>query len=118
MKFIIDAHLPPSLCGIFRNKGYDAIHTSELPAQNATSDQQITLIALAEDRTVITKDSDFWDSFVLRKQPRKLVLVKTGNISTADLKNVFEQHFDRLIQALSLHEVVILRKDSLEVFSS
>jgi len=76
MKFIIDAHLPPSLCDLFKEKGFDAIHTSHLAKKNATSDNQITELSMKEKRIVITKDSNFWDSFVLKKEPHKLVLVK------------------------------------------
>ena len=38
MKFLVDAQLPVKLAQILRQKGYDAIHTKELPHQNQTSD--------------------------------------------------------------------------------
>ena len=114
MKFIIDAHLPPSLCNLFKEKGFDAIHTSQLPQKNATSDNQITELSMKEERIVITKDSDFWDSFVLKKEPHKLVLVKIGNSSTADLKAIFENCFDDLINSLKENEVIILQKGGIE----
>ena len=59
MKFIVDAHLPPSLCNLFKEKGFDAIHTSELPQKNTTSDNQITELSMNEERIVITKESTF-----------------------------------------------------------
>jgi len=31
VKFLIDAHLPPSLCRSLAAEGHDAIHTSGLP---------------------------------------------------------------------------------------
>jgi predicted nuclease of predicted toxin-antitoxin system len=33
MKFLIGAHLPPSLRGVFQAAGHDAIHTLDLPDQ-------------------------------------------------------------------------------------
>lgn len=41
MKFIVDAQLPKSLAYALREKGFDAIHTSELPDGNETTDAEI-----------------------------------------------------------------------------
>jgi predicted nuclease of predicted toxin-antitoxin system len=41
MKFIVDAHLPKTLAYSLREKGFDVLHTSELPAGNDTSDTEI-----------------------------------------------------------------------------
>ena len=38
MKFLVDAHLPPSLCAVLARHGHDAKHTLDLPAKNATKD--------------------------------------------------------------------------------
>ena len=59
MKFIVDAQLPPSLAKLLQEKGYDAIHTMDLPNQNDTPDEEINQLSLAQERIVITKDSDF-----------------------------------------------------------
>lgn len=113
MKFLIDAQLPPSLKGIFKRKGFDVVHTLDLPLQNDTQDEQINQLSIIEQRIVITKDKDFYDSFILRKVPFKLVLVKTGNVSTQDLKALFEKHFDELIEKLQNHSLVFLTKENI-----
>jgi predicted nuclease of predicted toxin-antitoxin system len=38
-------------------------------------------ISMQQERIVVTKDRDFLDSFLLRQQPYKLLLVTTGNIT-------------------------------------
>lgn len=43
-----------------------------------------------------------------------LLLVKVGNMSTADLKAIFTTHFNLLIEALQTNDVVILRKNMIE----
>ena len=64
MKFLVDAQLPIRLARFLQSNGYDALHTRELPEQNATSDTQINLISIEQKRVIITKDSDFVDSFM------------------------------------------------------
>jgi predicted nuclease of predicted toxin-antitoxin system len=62
MKFIVDAQLPKSLSDFLKTKGYDSLHTLELPEMNRTGDTAIAEKADAEGRIVITKDADFLDS--------------------------------------------------------
>lgn len=75
MKFLVDAHLPRRLALFLQQAGYDAIHTLDLAHRNRTPDAQINQVSLAEQRIVITKDADFVDSFWLRQEPWKLLLV-------------------------------------------
>ena len=65
MKFIVDAQLPKLLSDLLNNRGFDSIHTLDLPNKNSTSDKEITEIAFNEKRIVITKDNDFLESFIL-----------------------------------------------------
>lgn len=85
MKFLLDAQLPPSLKQIFLENGHDCIHTLDLVHGNNTPDKTITSLSISEQRIVITKDSDFYDSFLVKGEPYKLVLVKLGNTSKKDL---------------------------------
>ena len=48
MKFLIDAQLPKVLAEFFRERGFDAVHTLELPNKNVTGDSEINRISLAE----------------------------------------------------------------------
>lgn len=41
MKFIVDAQLPKTLAQSLRDKGFDVVHTSELPDGNDTTDDEI-----------------------------------------------------------------------------
>jgi predicted nuclease of predicted toxin-antitoxin system len=38
MRFLVDAHLPPSLCAVLARHGHNANHTLDVPAKNATKD--------------------------------------------------------------------------------
>lgn len=63
MKFLIDAQLPKSLARFLIERGFDAIHTLDLPNKNLTGDDEINRISLAENRVVISKDADFYDRY-------------------------------------------------------
>ena len=113
MKFLIDAHLPPSLKKTFLSKGFDTIHTLDLPLQNDTADSEINRIVTEQERILITKDDDFYDTFIIKHIPAKLVLVKTGNTGKNDLKALFEVNFERIINLLEENDLLILTKQTL-----
>ncbi len=81
MKFLVDAQLPAKLVQLLRTAGHDAIHTSELPEGNRTTDQALARKADGEGRVVVTKDRDFRDGHLLSRSPRHLLVVTTGNIT-------------------------------------
>lgn len=117
MKFLIDAQLPKSLSDLLNTKGHDSIHTLELPKANLTPDTEIISISVAEHRIVISKDVDFLESFLLANNPKKLVLVKTGNIKNAELLTLFEHSLDSLCSLLSKNSLIVLYKDEIVVHS-
>lgn len=86
MNFLVDAQLPRPMTEWLAAAGGDAIHTLDLPDANRTTDEQIIDLADREQRVVVTKDSDFVDSHLLRGRPPKLLLISTGNISNRDLE--------------------------------
>ena len=110
MKFLLDAQLPPSLKKLFTDKGFDCIHTQDLQLGNNTSDKEINSISINEQRILITKDSDFFNSFIIRKEPYKLILVKLGNVSRKELIQVFHEKFDDIIEKLKKENMILLNK--------
>lgn len=106
MKFLVDAQLPMSLVVFLRDKGFDVTHTSELPDGNDTSDIEINLVSLAEERIVISKDGDFYNSFTATKEPFKLLYVRTGNIKNERLIELFERNLVSILGELNERDVV------------
>lgn len=88
MKFLVDAQLPRRMAAWLIAAGCDAVHTLGLPDANRTTDVQVKELAEREQRVVITKDSDFVDSHILRGRPAKLLLISTGNIRNPDLESL------------------------------
>ena len=73
MKFLVDAQLPRRFAGWLREAGHDARHTLELPLGNRTPDHALVELAALEHRLVVTKDSDFVQSFLLTGEPALLL---------------------------------------------
>jgi predicted nuclease of predicted toxin-antitoxin system len=99
MKFLVDAQLPQRLAQLLQTLGQNALHTLSLPAANRTTDTEIIRIADTEDRAVITKDSDFVNSFLVSNRPSRLLLVSTGNITNDELLQVFTTNLTSIVTA-------------------
>ena len=115
MNFLIDAQLPRRLADRLRAEGHDVVNTLELAPGNRTTDQEICDISLAQSRVVITKESDFVDSFLIMKRPHKLLLVSTGNISNADLELLFSKHLSAIVATFQEHHFIEIGRTSLIV---
>ena len=115
MKFIVDAQLPRRLARFMQAKGYDVIHTLDLPQQNATPDSSINALSIDQNRIVITKDFDFVDSFLTLQKPYKLLLITTGNIKNSDLELLVETNLSQIIQLLENYDYIELNQKSIIV---
>ena len=115
MRFLVDAHLPPNLCKVLGAAGHDAVHTSQLTAHNQTPDEAINALSMAEQRAVVTKDSDFYHSHVLHGKPWKLLLVRTGNIRSRELTSLVQRHLPAIVAAFDRSSLVELHRESVRV---
>lgn len=96
MKFLVDAHFPVRLKNWLVENGEDAIHTSDMPNKNHSSDLEIIQRATADNRIVVTKDSDFIKYRIVHSIPDRLLMVTTGNIVNKELIQLFEANFPTL----------------------
>ena len=115
MRFLVDAQLPRRLARWLQDKGHDALHTRDLPAGNRTEDADVNDLSLRERRVMVTKDTDFVDTFLLARKPHKLLLVVTGNIGNADLERLFQRNLQAIVSALDASDYVELGRDRLVI---
>lgn len=113
MRFPVDAHLPQRLAGLLREAGFDAIHTLGLPLGNRTPDSVINELSVDEQRIVVTKDSDFVDSFLLHQRPWKLLLVSTGNLRNIELTALFLANVDKIGEGFRVFNFIELNRTHL-----
>jgi predicted nuclease of predicted toxin-antitoxin system len=110
VNFLLDAQLPRRLAFLLRESGHDVIHTLDLPHANRTTDHEINNRSVQELRVVVTKDSDFVDSLLLRRQPWKLLSVTTGNIHNREFEALFLTNLETIINGLEEHTYVELSR--------
>ncbi len=115
MKFIVDAQLPSNLSKWLAKNGHEAIHTSELPQQNLTEDIAIIRFSMENESIIISKDSDFYEYFILKGQPHKLLMITVGNVVNKKLIALFQQNLDKICELLADNKVVELSNDDLIV---
>ena len=115
MKFVVDAQLPAKLSRLLVEAGHDSVHTSQLPEGNRTTDATLANLADDENRVVVTKDRDFRNSHLLRRSPRRLLTVSTGNVANAALLVLFAENLDTVVGALTEADYVELGPSGLIV---
>ncbi|MGI8501218.1 MAG: DUF5615 family PIN-like protein [Hassallia sp.] len=115
MKFLVDAQLPVRLARFLQASGYDTIHTRDLPQQNATLDNEINAISIQQSRILITKDSDFVNSFLTLGQPYKLLLIATGNINNSELEALFSANLQSVIELFNQHSYIEISRNAIIV---
>ena len=81
-----------------------------LPNKNVTGDLEINRISLSEHRIVISKDSDFYDSYSAKQEPYKVLYLTMGNIRNKDLIELFDKNFLLIIHSLQNGSVVELNQ--------
>lgn len=92
MRFLCDVHIPYKLVNFLRTLEFEAIHVNEILDKWYSKDKDICTYADENDLIVVTKDTDFRNSFLIANMLKKLVRVKLGNLSTSILIRVISEN--------------------------
>jgi predicted nuclease of predicted toxin-antitoxin system len=112
---LVDAQLPVRLARLLTVAGHDVVHSSQLPDGNRTPDSVLVSLADADDRIVVTKDRDFEVSHLVRQQPRRLLLVTTGNIANSTLLDLVARNVGAIEGAFDGADLVELSSTAVTV---
>jgi predicted nuclease of predicted toxin-antitoxin system len=114
MKFLCDVHISYRLVKHLRTLGFTVIHVNEILNNWFTSDNMISKFADENDLIVITKDSDFRNSFYIKKSPKKLIKINLGNISNELLIQIITDNLEHF-KKLNNNQVFIVEVDKTSI---
>lgn len=93
MKLLLDANISRTLVSRLDNLFPDSTHVA-LESMERATDQEIWEFALANDYVIVSKDEDFHQRALVEGPPPKVVWIRLGNCSTADVERVIRQGHD------------------------
>jgi predicted nuclease of predicted toxin-antitoxin system len=96
MKFLCDVHISIKLAKHLNNQGFECIHINTILDKWFTSDSAIAKYSDTNNLTLITKDFDFKNSFLVNKTPKKLIKINLGNISNTKLIEIFNRFLSEI----------------------
>jgi len=99
MRFLCDVHISYKLTKHLISLGFDTIHVNEILDKSETKDSDLCRFADQNNYVIISKDSDFRDSYFVKQTPKRLIKINLGNIPNQQLINIFNDNID-LIQKL------------------
>lgn len=115
MKFLCDVHISYKIVSHLTSHGFNTIHVNEILEKSATKDSDICKYADENDLIVLTKDSDFRDSYFIKQTPKKLIKINLGNISNQELKNILSANLAS-IQKISTRKHFLLEIDKDNIY--
>lgn len=95
MKLLIDENLSERLISTLEDLFPGSLHPRLLELGGA-SDEQVWSLALQRNCVLLTKDEDFLRLSLLRGAPPKVVWLRLGNCSTAEVTDVVRSSFEAI----------------------
>ena len=120
MRFLCDVHISFKIAKHLSSLGYETMHVNDMPDKWFTKDREISAYTDINDLILITKDSDFKNSFAINHTPRKLIKINLGNISNQELIKILSDNLEFILKLnvaksflveISPQYVVFLRED-------
>ena len=96
MKLLFDQNLSQRLVERLADMFPEATHVSQVRLDRA-SDEEVWTYARANGFTIVTKDADFSDLSLLRGFPPKVIWVRLGNCTTAQIETVLREQYETIV---------------------
>ncbi len=91
MKLLFDENLSPRLVRALADVYPNSLHVRDAGLASA-DDETVWRYAKERGFTIVSKDADFHQRSFLYGAPPKVVWIRLGNCSTADIERILRQH--------------------------
>jgi predicted nuclease of predicted toxin-antitoxin system len=95
MKLLFDENLSPNLPHRLRDLFPDSLHVRDV-GMKATIDPVVWDYAKDNDLMIVSKDSDMHDLSLVLGNPPKVIWIRLGNCSTAQVENLLRRDFETI----------------------
>ncbi len=96
MKLLLDNNLSPKLIAQLASLYPDANHVALLGLESA-SDLEVWNYARQNGYCLVSKDSDFNELLVSKGFPPKLIWIRLGNCTTAEIATLLQTHYEMIM---------------------
>jgi predicted nuclease of predicted toxin-antitoxin system len=110
MKFLVDMPASPQLAKWLNEKGYDAVHASDIGLYK-TKDREILEEARKHNRIIITADLDFPQLLAIShaKDPG-IILFRGGNYNEKEMCNLLKRVLDNVKEEKIVDSIIVVDK--------
>jgi predicted nuclease of predicted toxin-antitoxin system len=114
VRFLVDANLSPDVADCLRLAGHDAVAVREVGLQDA-ADETILDAALADDRIVVSHDTDFGTLVALRRAARpSFILIRSADpLTTTQIVDLLLTNLDVMADDLDAGAIVTFARGHL-----
>jgi len=110
-KFLVDVNLPKRFHYFNTN---DFIHVADINPR--MTDHDIWDYALRNNLVLLSKDTDFYDLFLIKENHPKVINFRFGNLTLNDLHHYFRKFWPIIIGHLDTASFIIAQEDKIFVF--
>ena len=96
MRLLLDQNLSPRLVRALADLYPESLHVRDVGLQ-AAGDDAVWFYARDHGLAIVSKDADFRQRSFLGGAPPKLIWIRLGNCSTADVENLLRVHHTSLL---------------------
>ena len=96
MRFLFDQNLSPRLKEKLLDLYPQSLHVRDVGLESA-DDTTVWRYATEHERVIISKDSDFQQLSITLGHPPKVIWIRRGNCSTAEIESLLRDHHDDLL---------------------
>ena len=97
MKLLFDQNLSRRLVAALQGEFPGSIHVSDAGLQ-ASSDGDVWEYALNNGLVIVSKDSDFHQRSFVFGAPPKIIWIRRGNCSTAEIESILREHREDILE--------------------